>query len=261
MKNIILTTILIGSITIATAQNNLGVNQPNPTAKTHITNTENQNSLQVDDEANDATPFVVDSLGNVGVQTETPQADLDVNGGVKADSIQLTNGATDGAVLTSDANGNASWNEINVAVFQEKYGVQVGLSSVVGWQIRDLNFEKTNIGSTISIDLGLDRISLLPGMYKIVVSAPAYRADGHQIKLVDVSNNQDLLIGTMEFAGQTENDASRSTINDVLEVSITTVFSIEHFFVVGNSFGLGPNYASSTGIDAVMTTIYIEKIK
>jgi len=88
IKITILSFLLIGGIH---AQNNLGVNQPNPTAKTHITNTENQNSLQVDDEANDATPFVVDSIGNVGVQTETPTVGLDVN---TTDAIGVPAGTT-----------------------------------------------------------------------------------------------------------------------------------------------------------------------
>jgi len=136
LKKSVFTLIILGITTNLTAQNNLGVNQTNPTAKTHITNTENQNSLQIDDEANDTTPFVVDSLGNVGVQTETPQADLDVNGGVKADSIQLTNGATAGAVLTSDVNGNASWQPVLPAGVIMPFGGVVGVSPN-GWLICD----------------------------------------------------------------------------------------------------------------------------
>jgi len=92
MGKTILVTLALTLTTLTThAQNNLGVNQPNPTAKTHITNTENQNSLQVDDEANDATPFVVDSLGNVGVQTTMPTVSLDVN---TTDAIGMPNGTT-----------------------------------------------------------------------------------------------------------------------------------------------------------------------
>jgi microcystin-dependent protein len=86
---LILSLCLVGCSLVA--QENLGVNQSNPTAKTHITNTQNQNSFRVDDEAGDATPFVIDSLGNAGVKTSTPSVSLDVNG---TDAIGIPAGTT-----------------------------------------------------------------------------------------------------------------------------------------------------------------------
>ena len=261
MKNIILITILIGSLSIANAQNNLGVNQPNPTAKTHITNTENQNSLQVDDETGDATPFVVDSLGNVGVKEASPQADLDVNGGIKADSIQLTNGATDGATLQSDANGNASWNEINIAVFQDRRASNVsGGTATASWNTRELNYIKELIGTDISVDLASNQITLQPGIYKVRVNCTAFRVYSNQIKLQNISLNNTLSLGTSVYGHQSYSGNSVSTIDDVIEITDVTSILIKHFCgsgVATNGFGVN----SASGEQNIYTTIYIEKNK
>jgi hypothetical protein len=86
---IIFSFILAGSMSFA--QQNLGVNQANPQAKIHITNTENQNSLQVDDEDGDASPFTVNEDGQVGVMNNNPQVSLDINA---TDAVNMPNGTT-----------------------------------------------------------------------------------------------------------------------------------------------------------------------
>ncbi len=91
MKSIALAIPFLAFSFLGNSQENLGVNQSNPQAKTHITNAENQNSFRVDDEAGDATPFVIDSLGNTGVKTNTPSVSLDINA---TDAIGMPNGTT-----------------------------------------------------------------------------------------------------------------------------------------------------------------------
>lgn len=80
MKRIILFIATVSAGIGTFAQENFGVNQSNPQAKTHITNGDNQPALRVDDQTGDTTPFIVDSTGNVGVKTATPTNSLDVNG-------------------------------------------------------------------------------------------------------------------------------------------------------------------------------------
>jgi hypothetical protein len=230
------------------AQPNLGVNQASPQAKRHITNTENQNSLQVDDEDGDASPFVIDSLGNV-----------QVGGKLTVDSMRVIENASDGAVLTSDANGNATWNEINVAVYEERIS-SGGIASVVGWQTRNLTTTQTQIGSKIAVNLTTDEITIAPGTYKIIASAPSYQGIQHQLRLTNVNTNTTLLLGTMEYTNSAMQVTTKSTINQILIVPTNTTFILDHFINRALSNGGGTNNAAN-GEDGIYATIYIEKIK
>ncbi len=63
---------------IVYAQQNLGVDQSNPQAKVHITQTGTQPALMVEDQTSDPTPVVVNADGKVGIGTATPSVSLDV---------------------------------------------------------------------------------------------------------------------------------------------------------------------------------------
>ena len=51
--------------TVVVKAQNFGVGTQTPTAKTHIVQENTENALRVDDETNDATPFVIDDTGNI----------------------------------------------------------------------------------------------------------------------------------------------------------------------------------------------------
>lgn len=74
-----------------------------------ITNMGAQPTLYIEDEASDATPFVIAADGNVGIGTTSPDAKLVIVG-----QIKIT-GGTPGAnrALVSDASGLASWQSIS----------------------------------------------------------------------------------------------------------------------------------------------------
>ncbi len=78
-----------------------------------ITNIGVQPTLYVEDEASDATPFVIAADGNVGIGTASPDAKL-----VIAGQIKIT-GGTPGVnrALVSDASGLASWQSISSVGF------------------------------------------------------------------------------------------------------------------------------------------------
>jgi hypothetical protein len=249
MKNYIITITALMTIGSFVAQENLGVNQSNPTAKTHITNTQNQNSFRVDDEAGDATPFVIDSLGNTRVGAR-----------LITDSLTISTGASDGAILQSDANGNAEWNEINIGVFQDRSVGNAGVN-IAGWQTRELNFTQKNIGSKISVNYTNNEITIEAGVYKIRVSSCGYQVGRHQIKLTEIGTNLTLALGSNEYTIPSSGDQTKSSIDNIIEVTSETTFIIEHFMdaVFGGSSGLGVGVTS--GESNVYTTIYIEKIK
>ncbi len=75
----------------AAAQQNLGIDQSNPQAKVHITQTGTQPALIVEDQASDPTPVVVNADGKVGIGTATPSVSLDIQ---TTDALGMPNGTT-----------------------------------------------------------------------------------------------------------------------------------------------------------------------
>jgi hypothetical protein len=239
---------LVGSSLLA--QENLGVNQSNPTAKTHITNTQNQNSFRVDDEAGDATPFVIDSLGNVQTGAK-----------LTTDSLQVTDGASDGAVLTSDANGNATWKGKEMAIYQQREldGVGGG-SSITGFQTRELNFTEFVSGNSISRTGNV--ITLTPGTYHVIARAPAYSAGHHKLVIRDNNTTNILKIGSNQLANPTTYAITWSFIDAVLVVNTNLDFVLSHWTLTSApSTGLGFYHGTLDGIEEIYTTVTIEKIK
>ena len=66
---------------------NFGIGTNSPGSKLHVIQTDTFNAFQVDDEASDATPFVIDKSGNVGIGTTNPSSKLEVNGAISGFGI------------------------------------------------------------------------------------------------------------------------------------------------------------------------------
>ncbi len=79
---------------------NVGIGESKPTAKLHIRQTGAAPALQVDDEENETTPFIIDPEGRVGVGTKAPGARLEVNGALK-----ITGAITSPKGILRDDNG------------------------------------------------------------------------------------------------------------------------------------------------------------
>lgn len=78
----------------------VGIGTSTPFAKLSVENTGATDSLLVNDEATDQSPFVVDASGNVGIGTTTPYKKLSVVGEVAAESFTATS-----TTATSTFNG------------------------------------------------------------------------------------------------------------------------------------------------------------
>jgi len=71
------------------------------------------NAFQVNDEANDLTPFVVTNIGKVGIKHGSPSSELEVNGSIETESIIFNeNGVESGNLLYADNTG-LLWDAVN----------------------------------------------------------------------------------------------------------------------------------------------------
>ena len=127
------------------------------------------------------------------------------------------------------------------------------------WNTRDLNDVTFNTIAGASLGASDNRITLPAGTYRIQASAPAYRPSSHQIKLANITDTTDAIIGTSEQMINTGTSQSRSFIDDVLILSSEKVFEIQHrndSNQATNGFGFSADFS----VVEVYTMIMIEKI-
>ncbi len=85
---------LMGPAFTATLMNaDFGIGVDPPTAKLHVRQTGSADSFLVEDQASDASPFVIDNNGDVGIATTNPAQKLDVQGAAQfgTSNINLVN--------------------------------------------------------------------------------------------------------------------------------------------------------------------------
>jgi len=137
-------------------------------------------------------------------------------------------------------------------------GTAGGTFTAGAWQTRDLN---TLEGDTEFISLSANQVTLSSGKYKISASAPCFRGSQNKIKLRNITNSTDDIIGGSSFAPNDTsfNGFSRSEMEGVIEISSNTTFEIQHRCSstrASDGFGI----ASSFSVDEIYATLVIEKI-
>lgn len=137
---------------------------------------------------------------------------------------------------------------------QKPFSTEGGTFTNGDWRDRDLNTKEdpNNI-----VTLGTNSFSLLPGTYRIKWSAPAYKVNRHQTRLLysgasDFSSNS-VEYGSIEYNGAAYNQQTRSFGEAILTFTSTTYFKIQHrceTTTTGNTNGLGVSaeFANSVGI-------------
>lgn len=136
-------------------------------------------------------------------------------------------------------------------------GTNGGDFSTGAWRTRVLNtIDYNGIGGA---SLASNRITLPAGTYLIEASAPAFGVTRHKIKLRDITNSIDTIIGSSEYAYYTYNGANRSHLIGSFIILTATVFEIQHYCEVSvNTYGFG--VASSFGVVEVYTQVKITRI-
>lgn len=115
-----------------------------------------------------------------------------------------------------------------VLVVDEKpAGTHGGTFTAGGWQTRTLNAKRSDARGIAS--LTNNQITLPPGTYRCNISAPAYYASLHKIRLRNITDNLTTLVGTSE---QTQNSGNgiqtRSFISGVFTIVSSKSFEVQH---------------------------------
>ncbi len=135
-------------------------------------------------------------------------------------------------------------------------GTDGGTFTSGAWQTRDLN---TLEGDTEFVSLDSNQFVLEVGKYEIEAEANANEVDGHKIKLRDVDNSIDIIIGVNNEARLSGNAATVSSLKGVLEITTSTVFEIQHrcdTTKTTNGFGKSVSF----GVDEIYTQVKITKV-
>jgi len=145
-------------------------------------------------------------------------------------------------------------------------GTNGGGTTALTWNIRTLTEIVFNTIIGLSLNTSTNQFTLPTGKYLINASAPVYSVNNHKSRLYNVSDAISSIIGTSEFAGQTNvpttanYPSSRSFIKGIITINSSKLFRIEHYTGLsqgGN--GLGASIAIS-GIAEVYTIVEITKL-
>ena len=123
-------------------------------------------------------------------------------------------------------------------------------TSLTGDNIRVLNTVARNTISGAS--LGSNQITLPLGTYTVNASAPALQSGYHKLRLVNVTDSTNVLIGQSCYSAAASVVQTTSTILGVFTLAATKVLNLTHYIAGGSApNGLG----GGTGI---LTEVYAE---
>ena len=136
-------------------------------------------------------------------------------------------------------------------------GTAGGTFTSGAWRTRVLNTEVLNLITGAS--LAANQITLPAGTYLITVSSPASGVGEHKIKLCNITDVADTILGSSGYGTTPQYADSNSFIEGYFVIAAPKVFEIQHICnhtQSTNGFGI----ASNLGVSEVYTQVKIIKI-
>ena len=164
--------------------------------------------------------------------SNTGYVELDVPAAAGSHTLTLPDGGgTSGQYLQTNGSGGLSWQTVaGVSVARitdsKASGTGGGAFTSGAWRTRDLNSIEDDPDSIVT--LSSNQFTLGAGTYLIEWSAPAYDVDRHKTQLWDVTGSTDLAKGTSEFVDLTDAVQTRSFGFDVVTLTASNAFEIQH---------------------------------
>jgi hypothetical protein len=135
---------------------------------------------------------------------------------------------------------------------------QGGTFTSGAWQTRTLNTEDYDPDGIVSISS--NQFTLQAGTYLIKASAPAYHVDRHKIKVVNMTDTSDAIIGTSAYTTSATGDVqTRSFAQGIITIASAKAFEIQHraeTTQATNGMGIANNFS----VSEIYTTVEIEKL-
>jgi hypothetical protein len=161
-------------------------------------------------------------------------------------STELANDAVTTAKIADNAVTSAKY-AISVARITDSKasGTDGGTFTSGAWRTRDLNAIEDDPDSIVT--LSSNQFTLGAGTYLIQWSAPAFDIGRHRTQLWDVTGSTDLAKGTSEYVGTTDDSQTRSFGFDIVTLTASNAFEIQHRSdnsQSGNGFGVASSMAA-----------------
>lgn len=121
-------------------------------------------------------------------------------------------------------------------------GTDAGTFTSGAWRTRTLNTVAAE-GEGLA-DLSADQVTLAGGTYRLRASAPAFAVGAHQARWQNVTDDETVLLGTVEDAGSTQ---TRSVISGRFMIDESATFELQHCCASTGSddgFGVAAGFAA-----------------
>ena len=121
---------------------------------------------------------------------------------------------------------------------QKAAGTNGGSFASGDWRTRDLNTVLTN--EIAGASLAGNQITLPAGNYFIIASAPGLAVNAHRLKLRNITDESDVLVGTTEYACAATLCEARSAVTGRFHLAAEKVLELQHICEKtkdGNGFG------------------------
>ena len=128
-----------------------------------------------------------------------------------------------------------------------------GSTSTGTFNTRDLNTELADPDGIVSISN--NQFTLQAGTYLIRASAPAYKAQRHQILINNVTDSSVAVVGTSEYNDNSTGIQTRSFATGRVTIGSAKAFDIRHRVAVSEStygFGVESNYDLQASIYTIV---------
>lgn len=190
----------------------------------------------------------ISELDEATVLADTDEFVIASSGATKRVTFETLGGAVGGGLFDA------------YALLQDQ---QTAASSTMGgqfssngvWLKRTLNTEVFDVGGIVS--LSSSQFTLQAGTYFIRGRAPAYKADRHKVKLRNVTDGSDAIIGDSSFAGTADSDASWSELTGRITIAGAKTFELQHQVQTAVENARGPGYESDMGVIEVYAQVEI----
>ena len=140
---------------------------------------------------------------------------------------------------------------------QKAAGTVGGTFTFGAWRTRTLNTEV--IDQPNACTLAANQFELIAGTYRILASAPGNRTNRHKIKLRNITDGADEMIGTSELMQAESWVQSRSFIIGLFTIADTKTFEIQHQCQTTRTTD-GFGFASNFGVIEIYTDVQLWKV-